>query len=516
VGIEVPVGIKNAAFKAGLDEMRSQAHGFAHAVTGLFAGISLGAMFDRALEKAKDVHELARRFGDSAEDVQKLGAAAKKVGSDMETVSKGGFKAFLEAQKALSGDDSARAKFESLGITLEHLAELRGPRDTIIALADAVHGAANQHVALAAAGELVGARQAALIQLFRQGGDAIRQMGDNAVIMSNKTVDSLAKAQKAIEKFKNQSSVVVGTAVTVAQDVMHGLGSMASVPINMLRGESFKNAVAASHAEILDYNASESEDSEAPTGDAAEESEKEQQATEQAAEKRKKLEEEIADLREKNYLESLNGEQRLAELTRERLNATLESQNETLSPDEKLAAEKRGLELDAKIAEQQKKNDEEKAKRDKETADARLRYANELSRAQADEAHAAEQDKLDKMSPAEKRQYLTDKRNNLYYRADQAERNGDALEGSRARLAAIEADRALEAVKDDKPEKKSNRVSVRVDALQAIGGGGNVSASVSDPSLRQLERQTNLLERVATALEHVTGRESPRHYAQPK
>lgn len=96
-----------------------------------------------------------------------MGAAAKRAGADMETVAKGGYKAFVEAQKALSGDKAAKKPFEALHISLEELAGAHGPRDMILMLAGAVERAENKHVALAAAADLVGIRQASLVQLSK-------------------------------------------------------------------------------------------------------------------------------------------------------------------------------------------------------------------------------------------------------------------------------------------------------------------------------------------------------------
>lgn len=87
----------------------------------------------------------------------------------------------------------------------------------------------------------------------------------------------------------------------------------------------------------------------------------------------------------------------------------------------------------------------------------------------------------------------------------------DAAQSEPTRIEASPADQNEEDGDDparsekSKPEANPEMVeraepSLPVDSLQAIGGGGNVG-SVPDPILRESQRQTGLLERIATAVE---------------
>ncbi|MGA3170370.1 MAG: hypothetical protein ABSE62_05095 [Chthoniobacteraceae bacterium] len=566
--MDVPVGIKNAAFKAGLDEMKSQAAGFAGSVSSLFAGIGLGAMFAGAMDRAKDVEEVSKKFGDTAENVQKLGNAVKLMGGDMDTVSKGGFKAFLEAQKALSGDKAAEKHFADLGISMEKLQGLTGPRDTILALADAVHGAADQHAALAAAGDLVGTRQASLINLFRAGREEIERLGDAFPVMSNQAVSDLAAAQIRIEKFKESLTVWAGETLEffnkAAQGVgilwaeMHGHtqdqiagdladpnGTQAQILDLMQQEVELKEELALdkSHgrsAFITDpleqqiaalkqqrealqgvANQETKDDSEtpaAPTGDAddgeadaaaAKEDRAEEEAgrkAEEAGEKRKRIADEIADLQEKHRLAAMTGEQKLTELIADRDNAQLVNSVKfalSLGLDDQQEGELNVLKLQERIDAQQKENAEGKARDAKEAADKQAEADKKLADSQADEAKEIEDRKLKTMTPKQQRDYFKKKEDMLWYDADQAERKGDRLTGADKRTEALKTQDQIDAIDD--PAKAKGPLSVKVDSMRAIGGGGRIGQS-GDPALRQLERQTGALEDIKQSCRDMAGR----------
>src|SRR4051794_7630815 len=94
-------GMVNKASQSGDSIGAKLFAGVSSRLTGLGAAVAAAFSIGKAIEKAGEIEQISRRFGDGAENVQKLGAAARAVGADMEIVSKGGFKAFVEAQKAL-------------------------------------------------------------------------------------------------------------------------------------------------------------------------------------------------------------------------------------------------------------------------------------------------------------------------------------------------------------------------------------------------------------------------------
>lgn len=261
---------------------------------------------------------MSRQFGDSPEEIQKLGAAVRKAGGDMETAAKGGFKAFIEAQKAVSGDEGARKHFADLNIPLEKLATLRGPRDTLIAIADAVQHAANQHEALAAAGDLVGTRQASLIQLFRLGGDAMRKAGDDAVVMSNRTVESLVRVEKGLGRVKNTATNIFGNLLVFLHDnigrTIETSGAVLGTVFNSIRYGS-KEALDTYRQKLEEiekkYRNSDEDKGKGPNGDIA-------KVEDEADREKERSEQEIARLREQLARDELSRQRDLMSLDEKR------------------------------------------------------------------------------------------------------------------------------------------------------------------------------------------------------
>ena len=225
--ILITIGLNSKAVKTGLASLRSEFTAFRGSIAGISTGILGAFSFQKAIDKALDIAPVARKFGITAEEAQKLGAAVKRAGGDMETASKGGWKAFAAAQKALSeGGGAERKKFEALKISPEQLANVGSAYDMILLLADAVHGASNQHVALAAASDLLGERQASLIQLLKMGKEEILKIGNSTSVMSNATVIGIEKASKSLTKFGTYMTSFAGMIIGLGNKVFEGLGNM--------------------------------------------------------------------------------------------------------------------------------------------------------------------------------------------------------------------------------------------------------------------------------------------------
>lgn len=412
----IKIGLNSSAVKTGLAQVRRQFSELKTHVTGLFtgaaAGLSLGALFDKALEKAQDIHELSRRFGDSPEEVQKLGAAVKKVGGDMETATRGGFKAFLEAQKAVAGDDSARKKFDALGISLEALAGLKGPRDTLLAIADAVQRSTNQHVALAAAGELVGARQASLIQLFRMGGDAMRKAGDDAIIMGDKTVESLTRAQKSIDRFKNSATNIFGNIIGPIQSVFEkgfrNMGTSIGVFVRAIQVGP-KKAMKELEETLAEWKADKAAEAanqdKAPTGDLPDTDTDPDTENDKANEKKAKLEDltrlsaELVHQELENQRALLSLDERRNSLARERAAILLAAQKAGFYSEEGLKKRIEAGRLERELGQIEKEKSEIAKKQREEAVKQQEQLAEKMNRVH-DHAEKAWLDTLD--DPAKK------------------------------------------------------------------------------------------------------------------
>ena len=225
------LGLDSASFQKGLQ----QAGALANQTAGKM-GVSFGALssslsmlggsfvtafsFGKAMEKAHEISLVSKQFGVTAVEAQKLGAVGKASGLDMETAAKGARKAWIEVQKALAGDSNALNTFDRLGISAKKLATLKGPADTLAEMSEAVSTAKNKHVALAAATDIVGARQSAMIGVLKMGRAEMERLGNSAVIMGDKTVSSLEKANKAISRTRDYATVGAGVALGGLSDFL--------------------------------------------------------------------------------------------------------------------------------------------------------------------------------------------------------------------------------------------------------------------------------------------------------
>src|ERR1043166_7269261 len=119
--IDILPRLKNASVRTGFEQMKRDGENFKASVSkslmGAFdikkvlnpfsaalAGIAGAFSLDKVFSKVSDISGVAKQFGISTDEAQRFQAMAKKVNVDMETLARGGFKAFEQAQAAVSGD----------------------------------------------------------------------------------------------------------------------------------------------------------------------------------------------------------------------------------------------------------------------------------------------------------------------------------------------------------------------------------------------------------------------------
>lgn len=127
--LEVSVGINNAGFKAGLDEMRAGVARFKGSLASM-SGSALGSIFAvgsivaftrGVLQAAGAIDDLASRHGVSRQALQQWKDAVEQNGSSLETLSSSLNKLELAQTKALKGDEGLTKSFAELGITIDDL-----------------------------------------------------------------------------------------------------------------------------------------------------------------------------------------------------------------------------------------------------------------------------------------------------------------------------------------------------------------------------------------------------------
>jgi len=360
-GISIPVGIKNAQFKAGLDDMRKQAKGFASDIKGEFLGgfsgikasivgafglSALAAGVGNLIEKFGKVQDVADRLGESAESVQRVGQVAQESGSDIDTLAKAMSKLTVEANKATQGGTEQAAMFTALGINAREFRDM-GLEEKMVTLAGAWERNSKTGEGTAQMMELLGNRAQELIPMLIQGPEALAKALSEVDAAGNGTVATLAAVGDAWERFqqgvvvKNADGLIVLTKLAQhAALLLHtaGKGIVEAMDGNFIsRGPDGKSEINTEHAAAVNeiWNPKEKSkpkrlDAEgiAATAEAdkkaADKAKAQRAATaEQLADRQQKLDAAIEKAREDHRLAAMSDEERLLALRAKSLQLTI-------------------------------------------------------------------------------------------------------------------------------------------------------------------------------------------------
>jgi len=195
-------GADGSQYSRTLNTMRSQTKKFTSTVGGLmkgafaFAGIAgvkglLGDM-DR-------IQKLAKRFGLSAEVIQRMGFAAEQGGSSIEIMAKGMAQANRAAIEAGAGLKTYQRSFEDLNIDFREFAKLDQEQQFMV-LADAVINATQKNKAMAASQALLGRAGLEMLPLLQQGAEGYKEITEGLKTFSDAQVDAAAAANDAANK----------------------------------------------------------------------------------------------------------------------------------------------------------------------------------------------------------------------------------------------------------------------------------------------------------------------------
>lgn len=520
-GISVPVGIKNAQFRAGLDEMRGQARRFAGDIKGEFLGsfsgikgqivgaFGLGALASSIgglLEKGGQIQDLSERFDATAESLQRIGNVAAQNGSSLESVGAALNKTALSQEAARKGSIEHQAALDTLKIGTEEFINLSA-EEAFYRIADATRDAEDRQAAYDAVIKLMGKSSGELFTTLEMGGDAIRELGESIGVYSDESIARLDEMGDALDAAKNRFAVSAGSSLLWIDKMARSAGAIGGgmfAEVARLWGGAGDNGAAAAMVDEIWNPSEKSDDTKKPRRERDQDAAKNREG-DKAANNRKKLEEDIARLQEEARTRGMDDETRLAELVGKRVWLENTSGNDLLrATDAELQARKEALEVAAEIAELEKKMADDRMRAATKEQELRDKAAKDLQDSLLEEKRLAEEDALQKMSPAQQREALTKKRDELYRASQLADQNGMELEASQYRLQARELQRRIDGIAD--PEKPADPghapvARVSVDSLTAVGGGGGVGSGLGDPQLRELQNHGRTLGLILRSLE---------------
>lgn len=518
-GISINVGIKNAAFKQGLEEMRGGIKKFKGELGNMAAGaIGFGAVaaaVTKTINYADTIADLAQRFGVGTTELQRFGQAAEQNGSSLEAVASGLNKLEIARSKALAGDEEMIAKFAKLNVSMQDLKSAT-PEQLLLKIGSSSMDAATMVGVL-------GKSSLELVPTLRALADGSAEFGE---AMDEGTIQKLAAVSDGLKALSNTLTVTLGGALVWVSDTWQTMTINAFAEtqkmVELVTG-AYKNLWARIKGDSAGADAALKEMAQnlliidqvrkdslgeltakpgrnaRPTGDPESADAADKQATkrEERLEKIRKAEEDAARA-------ALDGQEKINALIadRERLLATAA---ENPGTDAELDAMEEAARLQRQIDAEQKKAAEEQARQQKDIADAREKDREDAERYDLDKLQGA-----DKIAALEKKKAETDAAaGNLEATDPKAaaekrmesrdlQREIDRERGSVDKEASRQKEEAAKKAEDDARKQqerdKSSGASIKVSSLQEVGGGGNVASAGNDPSVRELTAHTRLLQ----------------------
>ena len=196
-------GADGSQYSRTLNTMRGETKKFGSSVKGLlkgafaFAGI---AGVKGILSDMDRVQKLAKRFGLSAEVIQRMGFAAEQGGSSLETLVKGLAQANRMAIEATRGMTTYKVAFKDLKINAEEFIKLDQEQQYRV-IADAVKNATDQNKAMAASQVIMGRSALELRANMLEGAEGYDKVVEGLKVMSQAQVDAAAATNDATNKF---------------------------------------------------------------------------------------------------------------------------------------------------------------------------------------------------------------------------------------------------------------------------------------------------------------------------
>jgi hypothetical protein len=187
-------------------------------VQGL-AGAGAALKLRDVISQFDQVSDAAKRFGTTAEDIQRVDFASKSAGSSMEAVAQAMDSAGVRANKAARGAEELGEAFKRAGIdaTAFSMADLS---ERIEMVARAQNSAAGDSQQLANIIEALGQSVAGVD--FVSMADGMRGVN----VLSNETVRQLSQANDEIVKFERNFTLALGAVLGGLGDVSERIGSI--------------------------------------------------------------------------------------------------------------------------------------------------------------------------------------------------------------------------------------------------------------------------------------------------
>lgn len=541
--LDVDVGIRNAGFRRGLDEMRADAARLKASLGQMFAGAvgvgSFVAGLKSALQHADDLKDLSEKFGVSTRSLQGFKNVLDENGASLEQFAGAMNKLEIARSKALQGDQALQASFQRLGVSVKELSSL-SPDDLMLKIGGGSMDA-SQMV------QILGKSSLDLRVALKAASEEGVDFGN---IMSGHVVDSLARANDQINRVTNDlrnsfGAVVVwitdqlsdmGAAVFAGGDKLLALGKFAGQATAAIASgdldrakkswATFNEEVDRATKNLAAVRAAEQAAKEAANNQSSSRAfDSEVEDGGEVAQKREDRIQKIREAEEEAARAALEGQEKINALMEER-NRLLEIYKSSSDEDAGLDALEKAQRIQRQIESEEKKQGEEKKRREDEIATKRAEEAQaevdreqRISAARKDEFQAREDDIISTLTGEDKIKALGTKLQRMQEEAGLLE-GSDPEAAARKRTEMIGVSAAL---RDEKQRMKDETLaggkgelrdakdrldrvrdaaaSVPTDSLGAVGGGRGNMNSGPDAMIRVAERQYNVQARMLSELQ---------------
>lgn len=225
-----------------MDETKQKTESFANSgslvkdfATGIaFTGVVAGAR--ELMNEFDRIGDLAVRFDTSAETIQKVGAAAKMSGTDIEAVAGAMTKAGIAATNAADNGGEMAEKFAKAGIDAKAFAAADLDKKLLM-IAQAYQDAAGDASKLNAIISIMGSKGGANLIPLISNIDELTATMNGASVATNESVASIQKANDAIDEMTQTLKVwgaeVVGYLVDGVQSAGERVGNLLSGGVGM-------------------------------------------------------------------------------------------------------------------------------------------------------------------------------------------------------------------------------------------------------------------------------------------
>ena len=531
--------------------MRNETKQFSSSIKGMVAGaLGLGAIiqgFRTVFVEMDRVHKLGRRFGETAETIQRLGMLAKVSGADLEDIAGGLADITEKAFDAARGGGELDEMFDRLGLSASEFFNLSG-EEKLIQFAYGLERTASQAEGLAITMKLMGGDGEKMFGALSLGGEEVARIMHETAVATQAQVDAVAEFSHQLDEFK-QTAVAGGAAIfpifrailatiggvvgAVAGSMLESIELVRESTVNLghvfqkvwqgdLAGAidaakriklSFKDALEGVKANIKSVGP----EIQAAYDEIFEETEskdsgKRIQEVLAAAEEAKKIEEErislvaeIAKLEEDARKRQLSLAEKILEAEKQRAMLAREAESST-DENSALEARKQMLEVEKELEGLRSKQAAEEAKSATEQKSKNTELEDVLTR----EKEVDRENRLAAMSDAERIDALSKERDAFREEARTAEESGDEKGASELRTEAKKLDGQIsglqrtlaEGLQADLDAANRQGPVISTSSLAEIGGGGNAVLFGTETRER---RKVELLAEIVAAIRNQEG-----------